>query len=99
MLNIIKLANGYSSKKEIYALVYANILIHKDDKTNIAQMDMITKKACEMIKSKLITKVLMNPPDENKYRCKQTQIVHLFYRIKNLKKLYNKLSISSKNID
>jgi type I restriction-modification system DNA methylase subunit len=45
------------------------MLIHKDGKTNLEQMDTRTSKACEWIESKAITKVMMNPPYENKYGC------------------------------
>lgn len=47
------------------------MLIHKDGKTNLTQLDSRTEEACEWIKSKPITKVLMNPPFENKYGCIQ----------------------------
>ncbi len=60
---------GIEWDKEIYALACANMLIHKDGKTNLEQTDMRTDAACEWIKSKPITKVLMNPPYENKYGC------------------------------
>ena len=60
---------GIEFDKEIYALACANMLIHKDGKTNLDQNDMRTDLACEWIKSKPITKVLMNPPYENKYGC------------------------------
>ena len=60
---------GIEFYKEIYALACANMLIHKDGKTNIAQLDTREEEACEWIKSKPITKVLMNPPFENKYGC------------------------------
>ena len=60
---------GIEWDKEIYALACANMLIHKDGKTNLEQADMRTETACEWIKSKPITKVLMNPPYENKYGC------------------------------
>lgn len=60
---------GIEWDKEIYALACANMLIHKDGKTNLEQADMRTNEACEWIKSKPITKVLMNPPYENKYGC------------------------------
>ncbi len=60
---------GIEFDKEIYALACANMLIHKDGKTNLEQNDMRTDSACEWIKSKPITKVLMNPPYENKYGC------------------------------
>lgn len=60
---------GIEFDREIYALACANMLIHKDGKTNLEQMDARTEKACEWIKGKNITKVLMNPPYENKYGC------------------------------
>ena len=60
---------GIEFDKEIYALACTNMLIHKDGKTNLDQNDMRTESACEWIKSKPITKVLMNPPYENKYGC------------------------------
>ena len=60
---------GIEWDKEIYALACANMLIHKDGKTNLEQTDMRTQEACEWIKAKPITKVLMNPPYENKYGC------------------------------
>lgn len=60
---------GIEFDREIYALACANMLIHKDGKTNLTQLDSRTEEACEWIKSKPITKVLMNPPFENKYGC------------------------------
>ncbi len=60
---------GIELDKEIYALACANMLIHKDGKTNFEQTDMRSASACEWVKSKPITKVLMNPPYENKYGC------------------------------
>lgn len=60
---------GIEFDREIYALACANMMIHKDGKTNLEQMDTRTDAACEWIKSKPITKVLMNPPYENKYGC------------------------------
>lgn len=60
---------GIEFDREIYALACANMLIHKDGKTNLEQMDARTESACEWIKTKPITKVLMNPPYENKYGC------------------------------
>lgn len=60
---------GIEFDREIYALACANMLIHKDGKTNLEQMDARTKEAGEWMKSKRITKVLMNPPYENKYGC------------------------------
>lgn len=60
---------GIEFDREIFALSSANFLIHKDGKTNLEQMDSRTKEACDWIKSKGITKVLMNPPFERKYGC------------------------------
>lgn len=60
---------GIEWDKEIYALACANMLIHKDGKTNLEHADMRENPACEWVKSKPITKVLMNPPYENKYGC------------------------------
>ena len=64
---------GIEYDKEIYALACANMLIHKDGKTNLEKLDTRTQEACDWIKEKKITKVLMNPPFENKYGC--TRIV------------------------
>ena len=85
MCNMIKEAGGVKTKKattikdiqlygiefdrEIFALACANMLIHKDGKTNLEQLDSRTEEACDWIKSKNITKVLMNPPFESKYGC------------------------------
>ena len=85
MSYMMKTAGGYDTKKakeirqehlfgiefdrEIFALACANMMIHKDGKTNLEQMDTRSNDACEWIKSKPITKVLMNPPYENKYGC------------------------------
>ena len=85
MCNMIKEAGGAKTKKattikdiqlygiefdrEIFALACANMLIHKDGKTNLEQLDSRTQEACDWIKSKNITKVLMNPPFESKYGC------------------------------
>lgn len=60
---------GIEFDREIYALACANMLIHKDGKTNLEQLDTRTPIACDWIKEKSITKVLMNPPFENKYGC------------------------------
>lgn len=60
---------GIEFDREIFALSAANFLIHKDGKTNLEQMDTRTKEACDWIKSKEISKVLMNPPFERKYGC------------------------------
>ncbi|MCL2125211.1 MAG: N-6 DNA methylase [Oscillospiraceae bacterium] len=100
MCNMIKEAGGISTNKakaiqdcqlfgiefdrEIFALACANMLIHKDGKTNLEQLDSRTTEACAWIRSKSfignadgsttlkvnhITKVMMNPPFENKYGC------------------------------
>ena len=85
MCNMIKAAGGVNSNaaghikkeqlfgiewdKQIYALACANMLIHKDGKTNLEQLDSRTTAASDWIKSKDITKVLMNPPFERKYGC------------------------------
>ena len=85
MCNMIKESGGVSTKeaedikssqlfgievdREIFALACANMLIHKDGKTNLAQLDTSTQAACEWIREKNITKVLMNPPYERKYKC------------------------------
>lgn len=82
MSNMIKEAGGPSTKKakeimsnqlygieidkRIFSLACANMLIHKDGKTNIEQMDSTSQEACDWIKSKHIKKVLMNPPYERK---------------------------------
>ncbi len=58
---------GVEISKDLFTLACANMLIHKDGKTNLVQADSRDKEVCEWIKSKNITKVLMNPPYENKY--------------------------------
>ncbi len=60
---------GVEFSKELYALACANMLIHKDGKTNLIQADSRTSEVGEWIKSKQITKVLMNPPYESAYGC------------------------------
>lgn len=60
---------GIEWDKEIFSLACANMLIHKDGKTNLEQLDTRSQEACDWIKSKDITKVLMNPPYERKYGC------------------------------
>ena len=60
---------GIENDREIFALACANMLIHKDGKTNLEHLDSRTQEACNWIKSKGITKVLMNPPFESKYGC------------------------------
>lgn len=58
---------GVEISKDLFTLACANMFIHKDGKTNLIQADSRDKEVCEWIKSKNITKVLMNPPYENKY--------------------------------
>ena len=60
---------GIEFDREIFALACANMLIHKDGKTNLEQLDARSIEASEWIKTKGITKVLMNPPYERKYGC------------------------------
>jgi type I restriction-modification system DNA methylase subunit len=60
---------GIEIDREIYALACANMLIHKDGRTNIEQLDSRYAIAREWIAEKKITKVLMNPPFENRYGC------------------------------
>ena len=60
---------GIEKSRLIFALACANMLIHKDGWTNLAQMDSTLGEASEWIRSKGITKVLMNPPFETKYGC------------------------------
>ncbi len=82
MSNMIKAVGGVNTKKakeimssqiygieidkRVFALACANMLIHKDGKTNLEQMDSTSQEACDWIKSKKITRVLMNPPYEKK---------------------------------
>ena len=83
--NILKEAGGYNTVeaealkqnhifgielyRKIYCLACANMLIHKNGQIGIAQMDAQTDEAGKWIESKGITKVLMNPPYEQKYGC------------------------------
>ena len=60
---------GIEFDREIYALACANMLIHKDGKTNLAHMDARTESAGEWMEKTGATKVLMNPPYENKFGC------------------------------
>ncbi len=85
MCNMIKEAGGVNSAKaeeirserlfgiemyrKVFALACANMMIHKDGKTNLLQEDAKSENAAEWIKKKNITKVLMNPPYERKYGC------------------------------
>lgn len=58
---------GIEISKDLFTLACANMLIHKDGKTNLIQADSRDEEVCKWIKSKNITKVLMNPPYEKKY--------------------------------
>ncbi|WP_425381214.1 HsdM family class I SAM-dependent methyltransferase [Spiroplasma endosymbiont of Polydrusus pterygomalis] len=82
MCNMIKEAGGNKTKKsleikrnqlfgievdpEIYALACANMLIHKDGKSNINCDNALSQLMGNWIKEKQISKVLMNPPYEQK---------------------------------
>lgn len=85
MCNMIKEAGGVNTHKakgiqksqlygiefdrEIFALACANMLIHKDGKTNLKQLDTRSEESKKWIESIGITKILMNPPFEEKYGC------------------------------
>ena len=58
---------GIEFDREIFSLACANMLIHKDGKTNLKLLNSREKEAGEFIKASKINKVLMNPPFENKY--------------------------------
>ncbi len=60
---------GIEKDEEIFALAAANMLIHKDGKTNLEQLDSRYAEASAWIQEQPITKVLMNPPYERKYGC------------------------------
>ena len=60
---------GIEKDREIFALACANMLIHKDGKTNLEHMDSRSVDAGWWMRDKPITRVLMNPPFENKYGC------------------------------
>lgn len=60
---------GIEKDREIFSLACANMMIHKDGKSNLEQLDSTSTKAAEWIAGKDITKVLMNPPFESKYGC------------------------------
>ena len=60
---------GVEFDKEVFTLACANMLIHKDGKTNLTQDDTRTPEVGKWIKDKKITRVLMNPPYEKKYGC------------------------------
>ena len=58
---------GIEFDREIFSLACANMLIHKDGKTNLRLLNSREDEAVEFIKNSKINKVLMNPPFENKY--------------------------------
>lgn len=60
---------GIEMFNKVFALACANMMIHKDGKTNLTQLDARSEEASAWIKEKNITKVLMNPPYERKYGC------------------------------
>ena len=64
---------GIEFDREIFALACANMLIHKDGKTNLVQGDTRSDWARHWIEEKLRNKrnvcVLMNPPYETKFGC------------------------------
>lgn len=71
---------GIEFDREIFALACANMLIHKDGKTNLEQLDTRKEEAAKWIRAisvkldgesqqKGVTKVLMNPPFERAYGC------------------------------
>ncbi len=60
---------GIEIDRQLFALACANMLIHKDGKTNLEQLDSRSVEAAKWIADKKVTKVLMNPPFENKYGC------------------------------
>lgn len=60
---------GIEFHDKIYALACANMLLHKDGKTNLLFADATSIEASNWIKEKKITKVLMNPPYEDKFKC------------------------------
>lgn len=60
---------GIEIDRQLFALACANMLIHKDGKTNLEQLDSRYVEAAKWIADKKVTKVLMNPPFENKYGC------------------------------
>lgn len=89
---------GIEIDKRVFSLACANMLIHKDGKTNLEQMDSRSQEACDWIKSKNITKVLMNPPYERKCQphliiqnvlnnCPKGTKAAFYFQIKNWKNL------------
>lgn len=60
---------GVEYDPNVYTLAVANMLIHKDGKTNLIQGDTRSEEVGAWIKKNNITKVLMNPPYEDCYGC------------------------------
>lgn len=60
---------GIDNDEEIYALACANMLLHKDGKTNLEIFNAESSEASKWIKDKKINKVLMNPPYEDNNFC------------------------------
>ena len=60
---------GIEIDRQLFALACANMLIHKDGKSNLEQLDSRLPEAAKWIAEKKITKVMMNPPFEKKYGC------------------------------
>ncbi|MBZ1523863.1 N-6 DNA methylase, partial [Leuconostoc mesenteroides] len=59
---------GIEMYRRVFALACANMMIHKDGKSNLQQLDAKSEEAGHWIANKGITKVLMNPPYERKYK-------------------------------
>lgn len=59
---------GIENDKSVFSLACANMLLHKDGKSNIQFLDSTSVDAGKWIKDKNIKKVLMNPPYENKHK-------------------------------
>jgi len=70
---------GVEWSRKIFAVACANMLLHKDGKTNIIQGDAMTEEVGEFIRKSKVDKVLMNPPFE-----KQKGINIVYNVMKNL---------------
>lgn len=60
---------GIENDEKIFSLACANMLLHRDGKTNLRLLDSSSEEAAEWIKSLNINKVLMNPPYEDDFKC------------------------------
>ncbi|MBR6472079.1 MAG: N-6 DNA methylase [Victivallales bacterium] len=60
---------GIELDREIFALACANMLIHKDGKTNLKHLDARSAEAAAWIRKLPVDFVMMNPPFEDKYGC------------------------------